>query len=179
MQNGNYVVFETLQGWIGISGSARGLSHSTLPQHSRETATALLGEETRSHAYNPSAFQSLIAKYQDYFNGERVEFSDTVDLSAGSPFQREVWKATRLIQYGETRSYGWLAVCLDKPQSPRAVGQALGKNPLPVIIPCHRVIGADGRLCGFTGGLDMKQKLLSIEHSMVKIIPVSVKDQEV
>jgi len=74
-----------------------------------------------------------------------------------------VWQATRLIPYGETRSYLWVAVQIGKPGAARAVGQALGRNPLPVIVPCHRVIAADGGLGGFTGGLEMKRRLLELE----------------
>jgi len=76
-----------------------------------------------------------------------------------------VWQATRLIPYGETRSYLWVAVQIGKPGAARAVGQALGRNPLPVIIPCHRVIASDGGLGGFTGGLVMKRRLLELETS--------------
>ena len=78
-------------------------------------------------------------------------------------FQREVWEATRLIAYGEARSYQWVAGQIKKPKATRAVGQALGSNPLPIIVPCHRVLASDGKLGGFTGGLDMKKNLLHLE----------------
>jgi methylated-DNA-[protein]-cysteine S-methyltransferase len=74
-----------------------------------------------------------------------------------------VWEITRLIPYGETRSYAWVAEQIGQPRAVRAVGQALGKNPLPIIIPCHRVITSNGKLGGFGGGLEMKKRLLSLE----------------
>ena len=80
-------------------------------------------------------------------------------------FRRLVWEATRLIPYGETRSYGWVAKQIGKPHAARAVGQALGKNPFLIIVPCHRVIAGDGTLGGFGGGLEMKQTLLEMEKT--------------
>ncbi len=94
-----------------------------------------------------------------------ASFPDELDLSTATPFQRQVWEKTRLIPYGETRSYSWVAEQIGKPGAARAVGQALGRNPLPIIIPCHRVVASDGKLCGFAGGLGMKRRLLSLEAS--------------
>jgi len=98
-----------------------------------------------------------------YFAGHRVDFTDKLDLSAATAFQREVWEAARLVPCGETRSYKWVAGQIKKPKAVRAVGQALGRNPLPVIIPCHRVLAGNGGLGGFTGGLEMKRFLLRLE----------------
>jgi len=100
-----------------------------------------------------------------YFSGHRVTFPDELDLSGATAFQREVWEVTRLILYGETRSYAWVAEQIRKPQAVRAVGQALGRNPLPTIIPCHRVITSDGKLGGFSDGVEMKRHLLGLEAS--------------
>ncbi len=79
-------------------------------------------------------------------------------------FQKAVWRATAGIPYGETRSYAWVAKRIGNPRAVRAVGQALGANPVPIIIPCHRVIGSSGKLCGFAGGLALKQRLLELEN---------------
>ncbi len=98
-----------------------------------------------------------------YFEGKNVDFNAPLDLSGATPFQRKVWAATCLIPYGETRSYAWLANRIEKPGAFRAAGHALGQNPLPIIVPCHRVIGSDGGLCGFGGGLEMKKRLLELE----------------
>jgi methylated-DNA-[protein]-cysteine S-methyltransferase len=99
----------------------------------------------------------------DYFSGRRQDFSDALDLTAATPFQRRVWLAARLIPYGETRSYCQLAASIGQPGTARAVGQALARNPLAIIVPCHRVLKADGRLGGFGGGAEMKRFLLSLE----------------
>jgi methylated-DNA-[protein]-cysteine S-methyltransferase len=98
----------------------------------------------------------------EYFAQKRKTFSINLDIQ-GTSFQQRVWKALLTIPYGKTRSYGELAKQIQHPKASRAVGAANGKNPLPIIIPCHRVIGANGKLVGFTGGLHIKEKLLSIE----------------
>ncbi len=112
-----------------------------------------------------------------YFTGSYITFPDRLDLSGATAFQRRVWAATRGIPYGETRSYAWVAQQINQPRAVRAVGQALGRNPLPIIIPCHRVVTSDGRLGGFGGGLKMKSYLLSREalaHGPVKRPATSV-----
>ena len=100
-----------------------------------------------------------------YFSGHRITFPDKFDLSQATHFQREVWEKTRFIPYGETKSYAWVAEQIKKPRAVRAVGQALGKNPLPIIVPCHRVVASGGKLGGFGGGVEMKRYLLSLEAS--------------
>jgi len=104
-------------------------------------------------------------RLRTYFSGHKAAFPDELDLSAATPFQREVWEITRLIPYGETRSYTWVAEQIGKPKALRAVGQALGSNPLPVIVPCHRVLNVDGKLGGYSRGVEMKRYLLSLEAS--------------
>ena len=109
-------------------------------------------------------FEAAIAELREYFAGERRTF--TVPLApAGTPFQLRVWRALLEIPYGETTSYGELAQRLGQPTASRAVGLANGSNPIPVIIPCHRVIGANGSLTGYGGGLPIKQRLLALERS--------------
>ena len=97
-----------------------------------------------------------------YFSGERRDF-DLPLRPSGTPFQLEVWRAVRDIPYGETVSYGELATRIGRPTAARAVGRANGQNPLAIVVPCHRVIGADGTLTGYAGGLQMKATLLAIE----------------
>jgi methylated-DNA-[protein]-cysteine S-methyltransferase len=99
---------------------------------------------------------------EEYFAGERREFELALS-PVGTPFQRLVWDALAIIPYGETWSYGRLAKHIGEPGSARAVGAANGRNPVPIVLPCHRVIGADGSLTGFGGGLDKKEKLLRLE----------------
>ncbi|MEU3336655.1 methylated-DNA--[protein]-cysteine S-methyltransferase [Streptomyces sp. NPDC006668] len=98
-----------------------------------------------------------------YFDGELKEFTLELRLN-GTPFQRTVWDQLRRILYGETRSYGQLAAALGSPAASRAVGLANGKNPVGIIVPCHRVVGADGSLTGYGGGLPRKQRLLDFER---------------
>ena len=98
----------------------------------------------------------------EYFSGTRREF-DLPLAPRGTDFQRRVWRALRDIPYGQTRSYAQLAAAIGAPRACRAVGGANGKNPLPILIPCHRVIGADGRLAGFSAGLERKEALLALE----------------
>jgi len=98
-----------------------------------------------------------------YFGGHKAAFADRLDFSGATSFQRQVWQITRLIPYGETRSYTWVAEQIKRPKAMRAVGQALARNPLPVIVPCHRVLNIDGKLGGYTGGIEMKKRLLSLE----------------
>jgi methylated-DNA-[protein]-cysteine S-methyltransferase len=103
-----------------------------------------------------------------YFAGDLQEF--TLDLAPrGTSFQLEVWQALRTIPYGETRSYGHLAAQVGRPGASRAVGAANGSNPISIVVPCHRVIGADGRLTGFGGGLPRKQWLLSMERGQAQM----------
>lgn len=107
-------------------------------------------------------FGETISQLEAYFAGELTEFDLPMRLD-GTPFQRTVWQQLQLIPYGETRTYGQLAEALGKPNASRAVGLANGKNPIGVIVPCHRVIGAGGSLTGYGGGLDRKQRLLAFE----------------
>lgn len=111
---------------------------------------------------DPRAFGDAVEQLVAYFAGELTEFDVDLRLE-GSPFQQEVWGALREIPYGETWSYGQLADRIGKPGAARAVGLANGRNPIGIIVPCHRVIGADGSLTGYGGGLPRKQLLLQLE----------------
>ena len=158
-----YCVFGTLQGWMGVLASETGLRRCTLPRRSADDAAKELGAAVQQATQSQGPFEDLIARFKTYFQAERVEFPDRLDLSKATVFQRQVWEAARTIPWGETRSYQWVASHIGKPRAARAVGQALGQNPLPLIVPCHRVLTTDGKLGGFTGGLDMKRLLLKTE----------------
>ncbi|MER5945633.1 methylated-DNA--[protein]-cysteine S-methyltransferase [Streptomyces sp. NPDC001904] len=108
-------------------------------------------------------FGAVIDQLNAYFQSELTTFDLPLAL-AGTPFQRSVWAELQRIPYGETRTYGELATALGKPNASRAVGLANGKNPVGVIVPCHRVIGANGDLTGYGGGLDRKRRLLDFER---------------
>ena len=162
-----YIVFNTNMGWVGILGSDKGLLRTTLPQHSAREARRLLGSGVNHAARSHNLFDGLMEHFKTYFRGGKIIFPDELDLSGATPFQRKVWEITRLIPYGETRSYAWVAEQVNKPRAARAVGQALARNPLPIIIPCHRVVTIDGRLGGFSGGVETKSRLLHLEASTI------------
>ena len=100
-----------------------------------------------------------------YFRGEPVRFNFALDFGDAGEFDRLVWAAAREIGYGETRSYAWLAARIGKPHAARAVGRALGRNPILIIVPCHRIVRANGDLGGFGAGLDWKIRLLKLEQA--------------
>jgi len=110
----------------------------------------------------PAAFADVETQLHEYFSGERRSF-DVVLEPRGTPFQQRVWQALREIAYGETMRYGELAERIGRPAAARAVGAANGANPIAVIIPCHRLIGANGALTGYAGGVERKQALLDLE----------------
>jgi methylated-DNA-[protein]-cysteine S-methyltransferase len=113
--------------------------------------------------HNPEHFDPVVAQLEQYFDGARQQFELELDFSAGTAFQQAVWRELLAIPYGATASYGQIAGRLGRPERVRAVGSANGANPISIIVPCHRVIGADGRLTGYGGGLHRKQALLDLE----------------
>ena len=112
---------------------------------------------------DPGALADAVGQLGEYFAGTRRDFTLALDPH-GTPFQRAVWAALETIPYGATISYGTLARRIAKPKAVRAVGAANGQNPLPIVIPCHRVIGSDGSLTGYGGGLPIKRALLDLER---------------
>lgn len=116
--------------------------------------------------HRPEGFADAVEQLGEYFAGIRRSFALALDLDAGTPFQHEVWRQLQEIPYGETTSYTDLANRLGRPDRVRAAGAAVGRNPLPIIVPCHRVIGADGKLTGYLGGLQRKQALLDSEAAV-------------
>ena len=163
-----YSLFETDWGWMGLAGSPAGLVAVALPALTREeVATALKGDDS-SRSQNEVRFRELARKLSNYLAGKRVVFNDCIDLTMATPFQRNVWTQTQCIPYGKSQSYSWIASHIGKPGASRAVGQALGHNPLPIVVPCHRVVAADGSLGGFSGGLEIKKRLLKLEQIPVQ-----------
>jgi methylated-DNA-[protein]-cysteine S-methyltransferase len=116
-----------------------------------------------------SRFKETIRQLQAYFRGELKDFNLPLALE-GTPFQRGVWKNLLAIPYGKTISYGQLADRIGQPKAVRAVGLANGQNPIPIIIPCHRVIGSNGKLTGYGGGLPVKEKLLALESRQLRLL---------
>lgn len=118
-------------------------------------------ELTRS---DDSSLDDVKTELEEYFAGKRKEFTVPIDL-CGTPFQKMVWQELLKIPYGETRSYKDIAMAIDAPKAVRAIGGANHNNPIPIIVPCHRVIGSNGALVGYGGGLSVKEKLLALEQA--------------
>lgn len=160
-------IFETSLGWIGALASDRGLRRTTLPQESPDLCYSLLGPEVEDATNEPERFKEIRARLERHLEGQPDTFEDLpLDLEDASRFFRAAWRACQSIPHGETRSYQWLAERAGNIRAPRAAGQSMARNRLPIIVPCHRVIGSDGRLTGFgkgAGQLDLKQRLLNAE----------------
>ena len=159
-----YRVFETPLGWVGIVGNDGRISRLVLPRRAKCEAIEALGEGIEGELVETKHdFSGEAHRLAAYFAGERVAFECGIDVSNASLFDHRVWNAAREIGYGEVETYGWIAARMGRPGAARAVGQALGRNPIPVIVPCHRVIRSDGTLGGFGCGVDWKRRLLALE----------------
>jgi methylated-DNA-[protein]-cysteine S-methyltransferase len=120
-------------------------------------------------AEDAAAFAEPIDQLERYFAGDLREFDLALD-PAGGEFDRAVWDELTRIPYGQTTSYGAVAAAIGHPDSPRAVGAANGRNPIPIVVPCHRVIGAGGKLVGYGGGLETKRRLLDLESGTAQLL---------
>jgi len=163
-QSLKYDIVDTSLGKILIVGSEAGLCRISIHK-SHKSALESITQQYPQSMESPDGFGDLPQRLKQYARGERVIFNDKLDFSKATPFKQAVWEATRAIPYGETHSYEWIAQRIGKPEAARAVGQALKSNPLPIVVPCHRVIGKDGSLTGFSCGIDIKKRLLDIEAS--------------
>ncbi|MFA5056004.1 MAG: methylated-DNA--[protein]-cysteine S-methyltransferase [Dehalococcoidia bacterium] len=157
-----YTIVDTSLGQILVVGSEKGLLCISI-HASRRAAIESAARQFPNAIESAKSFSDLPQRLELYARGARIIFNDKLDLDDTTPFQRAVWEATRAIPYGETRTYAWIAQRIGKPKAARAVGQALKCNPFPIVVPCHRVIGADGGLTGFSAGLRLKRKLLDLE----------------
>jgi methylated-DNA-[protein]-cysteine S-methyltransferase len=148
-------VIETPLGALTTEASEDGLARVSFPGR---------GGARDWNRRDPVALDATTTALEAYFAGERRSFDDlTLDVSP-SPFDRAVWAAVLEVPYGETVSYGELARTVGRPDIVRGVAAAVGRNPVPIVVPCHRVIGADGALTGYVGGLQRKQALLDLER---------------
>ena len=151
-----YCYFETPIGELLLAGDDDGLAMIGFPQGSMRR------DPERDWIYNEKPLASACGQLGEYFSGKRKSFDLPLQFD-GTEFQVSVLKALQDIPYGETVSYGEIARRIGKPKAVRAVGAANGRNPLPIVVPCHRVIGSSGDLTGFGGGLDTKEALLRLE----------------
>ena len=159
-----YTTFSSPIGRIGMAATPRGLCRISLNATSPPAFQKTLRRDYRCSAVRwDRHFTDLVAWMRAYFSGRPVRFKAKIELKEGTPFQHKVWRSLLRIPYGQTRSYQDVARDIGHPNSFRAVGGACGNNPIALIVPCHRVINANGNLGGFTGGLRLKQLLLRIE----------------
>jgi methylated-DNA-[protein]-cysteine S-methyltransferase len=150
-------------GWVAAVACGASLVRTTLPQRTAEEAASACEVEACSEEPN-AVLVCLADDLRRYFDGQAVDLtSHPISLDGEPPFRRRVLLAARRVPYGQVRTYGWLAGRVAAPGAQRAAGQAMRWNPLPLVIPCHRVIRADGKLGGFGGGSDMKRALLQLE----------------
>ena len=162
-------VFITRLGWVGVVSSVEGVRRTTLPQDSPADCIEIMGREVDGSVEAPGDLAPLRERIEAYCEGERVEFSgDDIDVGDAPPFLKAAWAACLAIPYGETRTYKWLAEQAGRPRAPRAAGQSMARNRLPIVVPCHRVVASDGSLRGFgrdASQLDLKQRLIDLETS--------------
>jgi O-6-methylguanine DNA methyltransferase len=158
--------FESPIGVLRIASTEVGLAYLGLPRAGGRGFAGWLARSARGarheQAYAPN--RDAIRQVVEYLEGKRSDFDIPLDLR-GTPFQRSVWNALLEIPYGVTRSYADVARAVHNPNAVRAVGTANGTNPIPLVVPCHRVIATGGKLGGYGGGLDLKRRLLAMEQS--------------
>jgi O-6-methylguanine DNA methyltransferase len=156
------------QRWL-LLATERGLCRIVFPHENLETWQAWIKRITpgMEPVEDTAAIMNtgIVDWLQAYFAGARADFTEQIPLDlVGTTFQQQVWAALGQVPYGETRTYGEIAAAIGRPQAVRAVGAANGANPIPILLPCHRIVGADRKLTGFRGGLEMKRRLLNIEQ---------------
>lgn len=159
----NYTTIESPVGPLLLAGNEQGLRFLSFAAEKRAMRLHPNWKENRR------AFAEVARQLRAYFLGELTEFDVPLSLE-GTPFQLRVWMQLCTIPYGETISYGQLARRIGEPEAVRAVGAANGSNPIPIIVPCHRVIGSDGSLTGYGGGLPIKEKLLALESRQLRLL---------
>ena len=167
------VVFQTPWGWMGVSETTKGIDAVVLPKALRQ---AVLSELRLSSAEllegrTSSRLREAQAQLTGYLAGTHRSFDLPLDLSRGTSFQLKVWRTLRRISYGRLRSYQWVAVRVGGRQYARAVGNAVGANPMPIVIPCHRIVAQNASLGGYSGGLLTKRKLLTLEGTLAQLRP--------
>lgn len=154
----HYTCLDTPIGVLLLAGEGGALKEIRFPRNGRAASPEDGWRESRAELASP------VRQLTEYFTGERQEFDLRLE-PGGTEFQRAVWQEVARIPFGETRSYGDIARSIGKPSACRAVGAANGRNPIPIVVPCHRVIGSDRRLTGFGGGLGVKEALLALERN--------------
>ena len=171
----SYCLFDTTLGPCGIAWNERGLTGLQLPEADRDATEQRLSPGA-GPGEPPRPVQQTIDQIERYLGGETVDFASVaIDLAGVGEFREAVYEAARSVGWGETASYGELAHRIGFPWGARAVGQALARNPIPIIIPCHRILARDRRVGGFSayGGVVTKQRLLALEGVVLRAAPVN------
>lgn len=154
-------------GWLKITATEKGLQSIEFFRHDdpKENLTNIHADgEPREKKKEFAHIEQTERELAEYFEGKRKHFDVNLDIAIGTEFQRQVWDALIDIPFGETRSYKEVAEAVGRPKACRAVGGANNLNPLPIVVPCHRVIGSDGKMVGYAHGLGAKEALLRIEQ---------------
>ena len=162
------MIFKSPWGWVGISETATGIDTIALPKRSKRAIECGL-RAMADGPFEPGESERLeTARRQllDYLGGRRNVFDIPLDLSRGTAFQRRVWRTLQRVPFGKLRSYQWIAARVGGRRYARAVGNAVGANPLPIVVPCHRIVAQDASLGGFSCGLPMKRKVLTLEGTL-------------
>ena len=167
------IIFKSRWGWMALSETAKGIDALVLPKVSRRAVLSELypGSLELSAGQASPRLREARTQLTDYLAGTRTSFDLLLDLSRGTSFQRKVWRVLQQISYGQLRSYQWVALRVGGRQYARAVGNAVGANPLPILVPCHRIVAQDQSLGGFSGGLPVKRKMLTLERTLAQVRP--------
>jgi O-6-methylguanine DNA methyltransferase len=167
------IMFKSRWGWMGISETTKGIDAVVLPKASRQAVLSelRLSDPELLGGRKSSRLREAQMQLIDYLAGVRRSFDLPLDLSQGTSFQQKVWRTLRQVSYGRLRSYRWVADRVGGRQYARAVGNAVGANPMPIVIPCHRIVAQDASLGGFSGGLSTKRKLLTLEGTLAELKP--------
>jgi methylated-DNA-[protein]-cysteine S-methyltransferase len=167
-----YVIFETKWGYFGLAGTESALCRAQLPEPESEKIESRLLKNLPDARFDENYFKILQQQITAYFEGDCMDFSPDIpiDFNGFGSFSRKVLATCRNIKFGRTISYSGLAKKAGRPAASRAVGNALAKNPLPLIIPCHRVLRSDGKMGGFSapGGISLKKRMLDLEYQAIK-----------
>jgi methylated-DNA-[protein]-cysteine S-methyltransferase len=162
----DYRAFETAWGWCAAARTGLGLCVFVLPLDTQAEAEDEVVRRVVCDAVSvPGGMKGLVRQVRRYFEGKPVAFEADLDFTVGTPFQRRVWQIVCAIPYGEVRTYQWIGLEMGRPEAMRAIGAAVGANPIPLIVPCHRVVQADGGIGGFSapGGVAVKRAMLEFE----------------
>jgi O-6-methylguanine DNA methyltransferase len=161
----------SLKGLVALEFDVRLPGQQTIRPNPRDLRRENLARAKTGFVFEDSrrGMRDYVSELKEYFAGKRREFTFPLDLR-GTEFQIACWRALIAIPYGETRSYADIARAVGKPNAFRAVGMANNRNPIAIVVPCHRVIASDGALCGYGGGLEVKRKLLELEGALTGVL---------